>query len=79
MFTKLADATKAAIFTVLVLCMSLGAALLIRFLELPQGPAMWTLWSFTPTVAALIMLLVITRDGYSKEGVGSPLACTDWA
>jgi membrane protease YdiL (CAAX protease family) len=68
MFTKLADTTKAAIFTVLVLCMSLGAALLIRFLELPQGPVMWTLWSFTPTVAALIMLLVVTRDGYSKEG-----------
>ena len=68
MFTKLADTTKAAIFTVLVLCMSLGAALLIRFLELPQGPVMWTLWSFTPTVAALIMLLLVTRDGYSKEG-----------
>ena len=29
---------------------------------------MWTLWSFTPTVAALIMLLVVTREGYSKEG-----------
>ena len=63
MFTKLADTSKAAIFTVLVLSMSLGAALLIRFLELPQGPVMWTLWSFTPTVAALIMLLVVTRDG----------------
>jgi membrane protease YdiL (CAAX protease family) len=68
MFTKLTDASKAAIFAVLVLCMSVGAALLIRFLELPQGPVMWTLWSFTPTVAALIMLLVVTRDGYSKEG-----------
>jgi uncharacterized protein len=68
MFTKLADTSKAAIFTVLVLCMSLGAALLIRFLELPQAPVMWTLWSFTPTVAALIMLLVFTKDGYSKEG-----------
>jgi membrane protease YdiL (CAAX protease family) len=68
MFTKLTDANKAAIFSVLVLCMSVGAALLIRFLELPQGPVMWTLWSFTPTVAALIMLLVVTREGYSKEG-----------
>jgi uncharacterized protein len=29
---------------------------------------MWTLWSCTPTVAALIMLLVVTREGYSKEG-----------
>jgi CAAX protease family protein len=68
MFTKLTDTTKAAIFSVLALCMSVWAALLIRFLELPQGPVMWTLWSFTPTVAALIMLLVVTRDGYSKEG-----------
>jgi hypothetical protein len=68
MFTKLTDTSKASIFTVLVLCMSLGVALLIRFLELPQGPVMWTLWSFTPTVAALILLLVVTNDGYSKEG-----------
>ena len=68
MFTKLADTSKAAIFSVLVLCMSLGAALVIRFLELPPSLAMWTLWSITPTVAALILLLVVTRDGYSKEG-----------
>src|ERR671919_2729198 len=68
MFTKLTDTNKAAIFSVLVLCMSVGAALLIRFLELPQGYVMFTVWSFTPTVAALIMLLVVTREGYSKEG-----------
>src|SRR5215218_4869359 len=68
MFTKLTDTTKAAIFAVLVLCLSVGAALVIRFLGLTEGPGMWTLWSFTPTVAALIMLLVVTRDGYSKEG-----------
>ncbi len=29
---------------------------------------MFSLWSITPTVAALIMLLVVTRDGYSREG-----------
>jgi uncharacterized protein len=68
MFTKLVDTHKAAIFAVLVLCLSVGAALLIRFLDLPQGYVMFTIWSFTPTVAALIMLLVVTRDGYSKEG-----------
>src|SRR5215210_2802204 len=68
MFTKLTDTSKAAIFSVLVLCMSVGAALLIRILELPPGLAMWSLWSFTPTVAALIMLLVVTREGYSREG-----------
>src|SRR5918995_1690066 len=68
MFTKLTDTSKAAIFSVLVLCLSVGAALLIRFLELPPGLAFWTLWSITPTVAALIMLLLVTRDGYSREG-----------
>ena len=68
MFTKLTDTSKAAIFSVLVLCMAVGAALLIRFLDLTPSMGMWTLWSFTPTVAALIMLLVVTRDGYSKEG-----------
>jgi membrane protease YdiL (CAAX protease family) len=68
MFAKLTDTKKAVIFSVLVLCMSVGMALLIRFLGLSEGPVMWTLWSFTPTVATLIMLLVVTRDGYSKEG-----------
>jgi membrane protease YdiL (CAAX protease family) len=51
-----------------VLCLSVGAALLIRFLGLSPGPVMFAIWSITPTAAALIMLLVVTRDGYSKEG-----------
>ena len=68
MFTKLADTNKAAIFSVLALVMSVGAALLIRILDLPPNFVMWALWSFTPTGATLVMLLVVTRDGYSKEG-----------
>jgi membrane protease YdiL (CAAX protease family) len=68
MFTKLTDTTKAAIFSVLVLCLSVGTALLLRFLDLPMGLGLGALWSSTPAVAALIMLLVVTRDGYSKEG-----------
>jgi uncharacterized protein len=68
MFTKLADTSKAAIFAVLVLCLAVGAALLIRFLDFSTGAVMWSLWSITPTVATLIMLLVVTRDGYTKEG-----------
>jgi membrane protease YdiL (CAAX protease family) len=68
MFTKLTDTSKAAIFSVLVLSMSVGAALVIRFLGLTEDPGMWSLWSITPTVATLIMLLVVTRDSYSKEG-----------
>jgi uncharacterized protein len=68
MFSKLTDTNKAIIFSVLVLCMSVGAALFIRFLELPLGFGLFAIWSFTPTVAALIMLLVVTREGYSREG-----------
>jgi membrane protease YdiL (CAAX protease family) len=68
MFTKLTDTTKAAIFSVLVLCLAVGAALLIRFLSISSDPIMFSIWSCTPTVATLIMLLVVTRDGYSKEG-----------
>src|ERR671911_1130600 len=68
MFTKLADTSKGAIFTVLVLCMAVGAALLIRILNITSDLVMFTIWSITPTVAALIMLLVVTREGYSKEG-----------
>jgi membrane protease YdiL (CAAX protease family) len=68
MFTKLADTTKAAIFSVLVLFMAVGAALLIRFLDLPLGLGLGAVWSSTPAVAALIMLLVVTREGYSREG-----------
>jgi len=67
MLTKLADTNKAAIFSVLVLCMAVGAALLIKMLGL-SGDGLADVWSFTPTVAALMMLLVVTREGYAKEG-----------
>ena len=63
MFTKPTDTNKAAIFSVLVLLMALVATLLIKFHELTPNLGMWILWSCTPTVAALIMLLVVTRDG----------------
>jgi membrane protease YdiL (CAAX protease family) len=67
-FTKLTDTNKAAIFTVLVLCLAVGAALLIRFLSISSDPIIFSVWSITPTLATLIMLLVVTQDGYSKEG-----------
>src|SRR5215213_8250444 len=68
MFTKLTDTNKAAIFSVLVLCMAVGAALVIRMLGLTPGYGMFALWMSTPTVATLVMLLAVTREGYSKEG-----------
>jgi len=72
MFTRLTDASKAAIFSVLVLVMAVGDALLLRMLDFPQNLigelSRAALWMCTPTVATLIMLLVVTREGYSREG-----------
>ena len=51
MSTRLSDTGKAAIFSVLVLSMAVGVALLISALGLSGGAGMWVLWSFTPTVA----------------------------
>jgi uncharacterized protein len=68
MFTKLTDTTKAAVFSVLLLLLGVGAASLINALGLTTGFAMFSLWMTTPAVATLLMLLVVTRDGYSKEG-----------
>ena len=68
MFTKLTDTAMAAMFSVLVPVMAVGVALLIRILELTPTLGMWILWSCTPTVAALVMLLVVTREGYAREG-----------
>jgi membrane protease YdiL (CAAX protease family) len=68
MFTKLTDTTKAAIFSALLLLLGVGAALLINMLGLTTGFGMFTLWMTTPALATLIMLLVVTRDGYSREG-----------
>ena len=68
MFTRLTDTSEAAIFSVLVLLMAIGDALLIKALGLTRGLGLAALWMCTPTVATLIMLLVVTREGYSKEG-----------
>ena len=45
MFTKLTDTTKGAIFSVLVLCLAVGAALLIRFLDVTSNLVMFSIWS----------------------------------
>jgi membrane protease YdiL (CAAX protease family) len=68
MLTKLSDTSKAAIYSVLVILMARVVALSIRSLGLTGGLGMWILWSCTPTAAALLMLLIITREGYTREG-----------
>ena len=68
MFSGLSDIKKAGIFTALVLVMATAAALVIRALHMPAGPVTAAIYMFVPAVATLIMLLVITKDGYSKAG-----------
>ena len=66
MFTKLTGTNKAAVFMVLVLLMALAVALYIRILGIiSESAAAW--YMCTPTLVVLIMLLIVTRDGYSKE------------
>ena len=68
MFPKLTDTSKATIFTVLVLLMALAMALLFRAGGLTSEGPVIGLYMCTPALAALLMLLVITRDGFSREG-----------
>jgi uncharacterized protein len=69
MFTRLGDTSKATVFTVLVLLLALAAALLIRALGITsESLGVGLIYMCTPTLAVLLMLLVITRDGYSREG-----------
>src|SRR5215212_9198327 len=69
MFTKLTDTNKGIVFSVLVLFLAVVAALAIDMLGLASNLLVWgSVWSITPVVATLIMLLVVTREGYSKEG-----------
>ena len=68
MFTKLVDTSKATIFTILVLFMALAIALLFKVgVFTSEGPVI-ALYMGTPALAGLVMLLVITRDGFSREG-----------
>ena len=69
MFKTLSDTSKAAIFTALVLILAVAAALAIKAFGLASNEFAWgAVWSITPALATVIMLLVVTRDGYSRKG-----------
>src|SRR6478609_8711563 len=63
------DTQKAAIFSGLLLILAVAAALTIDGTELGSNLLAWgAVWSITPALATAIMLLVVTRDGYSTAG-----------
>jgi uncharacterized protein len=69
MLTKLSNASKGAVFTVLVLLLALAAGLVINVFAITSEFIVAALYACSPVLAVLIMLLVITRDGLSKEGL----------
>jgi uncharacterized protein len=78
MHTNFSDPQKAGIFTVVVLALAVAAALIIDAFGLGSNFFAWaSVWSITPVLATVIMLLVVTRDGYSKQGWRT-LGCTGW-
>ncbi len=63
MLTQLTDVTRAALFYVV----AFGLAVLVAVAPIPDDPKPM-LYMFAPAIATLIMLLVVTRDGYSRRG-----------
>ncbi|MEO7908960.1 MAG: type II CAAX endopeptidase family protein [Roseiflexaceae bacterium] len=64
MFTNLTNSAKACLFFVLTFGLTVVVSLLYPLL----GEMTVFIHMYTPTLAALIMMLVVTRDGYSKAG-----------
>jgi uncharacterized protein len=63
MFTHLGELTKAAIFYAI----AFGLAIVVAGAPIPDDPKP-VLYMFPPAMAALVMLLVVTRDGYTRAG-----------
>jgi uncharacterized protein len=64
MFTKLSDVNKAVIFAILALAL----ALVMIPVAATGGLITKLAYMWTPGIAVLVMLVVVTRDGYSREG-----------
>lgn len=69
MQTSFSDPQKAGIFAVTVFLLGVAAALTINTFGLGSNLFAWaSVWSSTPVLATLIMLLVVTRDGRTSQG-----------
>src|SRR5215218_4497823 len=65
---QLTDTSKATVFTVIVLLLAVAMAASIRLFSITSGSLSTALYMVTRALTALIMMLVVTRDGFSKEG-----------
>jgi membrane protease YdiL (CAAX protease family) len=64
---RLSEASKGAVFSVMLLTLALVAGLLIKAVNPPQLLA-YIVWGSTPLLAVLIMMFVITNDGRTRAG-----------
>ena len=64
MFTNLTNSAKAFLFFMIALGLTVTIALLYPVI----GEKARYIHMYTPTLSVLIMMLVVTRDGYSKAG-----------
>jgi membrane protease YdiL (CAAX protease family) len=65
MFTHLTNSVKAFLFFGIAFGITLTASLLYSVLG---ATPVYLIHTFSPTLSALIMMLVVTREGYSKTG-----------
>ena len=67
MFANLTDSSKALLF----FGIAFGLTLIVSLLYPLLGEMTPIIHTYTPTLSVLIMMLVVTRDGYSKTGWAS--------
>ena len=65
MFTHLTSLSKAFLFFAIAFGISMAAALMYPLLG---ASTVFLIHSYSPTLSALVLMLVVTREGYSKAG-----------
>src|SRR6266508_4487661 len=70
MFSHLSDLKKAGLFYGLAMILSITVVLSLRA-RLPEAEVVIMMNMMTPLLATLIMLFVVTREGYTRDGRSS--------
>lgn len=70
MFANLSNLKKAGLFYILVMTMNVTLVLYFRSVA-PQNDIVIPIDMLTPTLTVIIMLFIVTRDGYSRDGRAS--------